>query len=318
MADARKHLQKVLFVICALLLAWMVWRSGVSNLWQNLLDWNWVLLACIVVWAVGYLLNTVSFMQIIRCYLPKPMPPCEAIRMGGVLTLSGYALNYVTPFGLLGGEPWRIFHLRKVMDHRSANSAVAYYAMMHVLSHIVFWMIGAVYAMSALEPLMNRYWRTVCVTIVLVVVLLIGLIYLCHRKGWIGNLWTLLQEHPREFWSALLLELASRMVNVIEYWLLLSAAFPDSVLDTYGAAYLVVAFSSLFANILFFSPLQMGTREGGILLILMAFLPNGIETELLPIAVSISFATRIREFFWIGVGLLLMRFGPLGCETNIH
>jgi fermentation-respiration switch protein FrsA (DUF1100 family) len=103
-----------------------------------------------------------------------------------------------------------------------------------------------------------------------------------------------------------MLEFASRIVNVAEYWLLLGVAFPDSTLATYGAAFLVVAFSSLFANALFFSPLQMGTREGGILLALQAFLPSLTLAGLLPAAVSISFATRIREFFWILVGMLLI------------
>ena len=71
----------------------------------------------------------------------------------------------------------------------------------------------------------------------------------------------------------------------------------------YADALLVVAFCSLFANILFFSPMQIGTREGGILLALQYLLTG----HLLPVALTISFATRIREFFWIAVGLAIMK-----------
>ena len=71
----------------------------------------------------------------------------------------------------------------------------------------------------------------------------------------------------------------------------------------YFEALLVVAFSSLLANILFFSPMQVGTREGGILLALQYLLSG----HLLPVALTLSFATRIREFFWIAVGLAIMK-----------
>lgn len=303
-------MRKVLFVICALLFAWMIWRCGISLLWENLLAWNWTLLLCILVWAIGYVLNTFSFAQVLKCYQQGVNKPAWR-RFGrvSVLTVGGYALNYLTPFGLLGGEPWRIHQLRKDLDPLSANSAVAYYAVMHITSHIAFWIIGAFYAVFAMPEMMQEYmWQfgliIVGILAALVIVYMVGV-----RKGWIGDLRSLMQHHPKELGEAFFLELLSRMVNVVEYWLLLEIAMPDSLLSGYWAAYLVVAFSSLFANVLFFCPLQMGTREGGILLILAALLPMQ-ETDLLfPLAVSISFATRIREFFWIAVGMLMMRFG---------
>jgi hypothetical protein len=57
------------------------------------------------------------------------------------------------------------------------------------------------------------------------------------------------------------------------------------------------------SNVLFFSPLQVGTREGGILLALQYLLTG----QLLPVALTLSFATRIREFCWIAVGLAIMK-----------
>lgn len=285
----------------------MIWMADPSLLWENVLQWNWILLACILVWAVGYFLNTISFHQVISCYTSD-----QTSLIGWVetlqFTIGGYALNYVTPFGLLGGEPWRIYQLRKTMDKSSANSAVTYYAMLHVLSHILFWMIGVAFGFSLFEVSFETVETNVCV-IVGVFVLLLVLLLVAYRaavkKGWIGSVKQLLKEHPTIFCQALLLELSSRMVNVVEYWLLMRFVFPDGVLGSYTSAYLVVAFSSLFANLLFFSPMQMGTREGGIFLALQALVPS--ETELLPIAVSISFATRIREIIWILIGLLIVK-----------
>ena len=127
-------------------------------------------------------------------------------------------------------------------------------------------------------------------------------IALKFMRRWVN--WSLLDPSllpSGRFIRALLLELSSRLVNVIEYWLVMQALGYSSF--GYADALLVVAFCSLFANILFFSPMQIGTREGGILLALQYLLTG----QLLPVALTISFATRIREFFWIAVGLAIMK-----------
>lgn len=64
---------------------------------------------------------------------------------------------------------------------------------------------------------------------------------------------------------------------------------------------LIMAFTSLFANVLFFTPLQLGTREGGFLL---AFGGLGLTSSW---AISISLITRIRETVWMMIGLLLTK-----------
>jgi len=302
----------LLLAVGLAIFGWMVWQTGPAQLWRNLLDWNWTLLACIAVWAVGYVLNAMSFRQVMRCVMSDEAFAATDLNRTLRLTIGGYALNYVTPFGLLGGEPWRIVRLRKVTDPTSANSAVVYYAMMHVCSHIIFWLVALAYAFVQMRPMLHSAvgdgvdWAVVAGIVLLIAVVVYIAGRIAVRKGWIGSLRRLLADHPCRFVAALMLEFASRIVNVAEYWLLLGVAFPDSTLATYGAAFLVVAFSSLFANALFFSPLQMGTREGGILLALQAFLPSLTLAGLLPAAVSISFATRIREFFWILVGMLLI------------
>ena len=58
----------ILWALCLGLFAWMLWQANPRQLWQNLLDWNWILLGCIGVWLVGYLLNAASFRCILRCF----------------------------------------------------------------------------------------------------------------------------------------------------------------------------------------------------------------------------------------------------------
>jgi hypothetical protein len=64
-----------------------------------------------------------------------------------------------------------------------------------------------------------------------------------------------------------------------------------------------MSFSSLFGNLFFFSPMQLGAREGGLALAVAGLaIPSafGVYTGLL---------TRVRELIWIVIGVALMKVG---------
>ena len=61
-------------------------------------------------------------------------------------------------------------------------------------------------------------------------------------------------------------------------------------------------FTSLFANLLFFIPLQLGGREGGFLMSITAF---GISSSS---AVFVALLVRLRELIWTAIGLVLIKF----------
>ena len=66
-------------------------------------------------------------------------------------------------------------------------------------------------------------------------------------------------------------------------------------------SFLMLAFTSLFANILGFMPMQVGGREGGFV---MSAVQLGLSAE---IGIFTGIICRVRELFWIVIGLALMK-----------
>jgi len=320
----------LLFALGAGILLWMIWSAGPSQLWQQLLQMGWLtLLGCVSVWGVAYVLNSCSWSVIVLALSGKVIHPGSMLRY----TISGYALNYITPMGLLGGEPYRVWALKPSIGIEKATSSVMLYAMMHFCSHFLFWIIGCVVAWFVIAEVS----APICLllgTVVTLCVLLLMLFFKGYRSGlvmkvlrllrhlpWLGTrvqrwqtthdamlsqidagIASLLKEHRASFCWALGLELAARLFCCFEIVLIAHAL---GLHFGFAESLVVVAFSSLLANLLFFSPLQMGTREGGIA---WALLLVGIAADveaLLPVAVAISMGTRIREFAWIAIGGLL-------------
>jgi hypothetical protein len=122
-----------------------------------------------------------------------------------------------------------------------------------------------------------------------------------------------LHTHRRSFfYRSFSVELASRFlmcfeVNIIMF--ALAAMFPGlhvSFLD----AIIITAAYSLFANIVFFVPMQIASKEGGYML---AFEMLGLPSS--P-AFIIGIITRIRELFWIFIGIVLLKTNKEKIKSN--
>ena len=94
--------------------------------------------AVILLWVPIYMMNAWAWRVIINDGSNVKMGFWQVLKY----TISGYALNYVTPVGLLGGEPYRIMELTSYVGRAKAASSVILYAMMHIFSHFWFWLFS--------------------------------------------------------------------------------------------------------------------------------------------------------------------------------
>ena len=223
--STRRLLKAALFVGCCLLLGFMVWKAGPLQLWHTLCSMPGTIVLCILVWAVGYLLNAAAF----RHVLIGSGARLSYLATLGV-TISGYALNYITPFGLLGGEPYRVWVLKRTMGTEKATQGVVLYSMMHIASHFLFWILAAFVALATATLTRGQdrigWDETLWVAgLMLACLLLLFVFWRLYRRGialkfmsrWVN--WSLLDPSllpSGRFIRALLLELSSRLVNVIE------------------------------------------------------------------------------------------------------
>lgn len=287
----------------------------------------------VLLWGGIYLINACSFGLIINDGTDRRVPFGKVFQ----LTVSGYSLNYVTPLGLMGGEPYRILELSGYVGGRKATSAVILYSMMHICSHFCFWLSAVVlyvvmHFLVGPQYVLNVWMSIMLGVMTLVFVGVLWLFSLGYRYGFVVKVFGLLsripvakkwvagylEKHKAEleevdsqiaflhtrrrapFWWSLFLEYAARVISCLEYWLLIGLFMPGF---TFWDSILVMAFSSLFSNLIFFSPMQMGGYEGG-----MALAAGGVQV---PSAYGLytALVARLRQIVWTVIGIIMMKTG---------
>ncbi len=111
-------------------------------------------------------------------------------------------------------------------------------------------------------------------------------------------------QNKKYFFTSFFLEYFGRILQSFEiFFMLMLFAEKEASVMLFVYSLIILAFTSLFANLLFFIPLQIGGREGGFMMVVSNL---GMTIQ---VSMSISIICRVREIFWTSIGLLLMKFG---------
>ncbi len=301
-----------------------------AELWSKIRSAGYWFWAAILLWLPIYMLNAWSWYVLINDGSSGHVGYWRVFKY----TISGYALNYVTPVGVLGGEPYRIMELTPYVGAAKASSSVILYAMMHIFSHFWFWAFSLLLFVLMYTSAIT--WPVALVLILMTGFCALGIYFfmLGYRNGLANRAlrffgrWPLIgkriqrfseknqdtiqrvdsqiaelhKQRKSTFYLSLFLEFLARVVGCLEVMFILFM-LPENTEVSFFDCILMQAFMSLFANLMFFIPMEMGTREGGFAMItglLHMRQANGVLTGLV---------TRVRELVWIAIGLLMMKVG---------
>lgn len=317
---------KAIFMLIGIVtLGYMIYGIGLDAIWLNIQKTGIWFVPVIGSWLVIYILNAMAFKAIIQ----EPSMPQSNMSFWSVLrlTISGYAINYITPFVALGGEPYRIMELQPRLGTNKATSSVLLYSLMHMFSHVLFWLVSIILILAFVP--VSKFILIGC-AFMLVVSLLLGYWFMrVYQKGFTVSTMNLLSRLPwigkkvagfaaekseslheideqirifytdrkPRFYESLLLEFVARVVGCLEIYFTAIAIGIDM---SFIQSLIISSGSSLFANLIFFFPMQLGTREGGLALALTSV---GLPAAA---GIFIGVVLRIREIFWILVGLALV------------
>lgn len=341
MALSKNKYQNIFFIFGLVVLTIMVTQLDFAEVWKGLRHAGYWFFAVVALWAVLYIFNTAAWYIIIKSqednlHTVKQSSPVSFWWLYKI-TISGFALNYATPGGLMGGEPYRIMELSPKIGTERASSSVILYVMTHIFSHLWFWLLATL--LYIITQPMNVFMGMVLGLVTLFCLLGIWFFLKGYKKGLALRLMNILRhipgakkwargfiethkeqldnvdrqiaalhnQNPRTFMGAVILEIACRVVSALEILFILMVLMPSV---NFIQCVLILAFTSLFANMLFFMPLQLGGREGGFLMSV-----NGLGMTA-SAGIFVALIVRVRELIWTAIGLLLIKLGKANSPKN--
>lgn len=288
---------------------------------------GWWYIPIIGMWIFVYIINTMSLYIILR-------DGSEETKKIGFfrlfkLTISGFAINYITPFGLMGGEPYKIIELQPDLGIQKSTSSVLLGTMMRIVAHFIFWMVSIPLLIFLVPVLSDSVEVGIMITTGTTFLLLLWAYRIYTRGGvdraliissrlpFIGKkikayrtnnqekisqmdelISDLYKNRKRDFFLSLSFEFIARILVCVEVILMMQAIKQPI---TFGESVLIESLQSLISNLFFFMPMQMGAREGGFVIV------YGMLSIPLAYGVFVSICKRIRELFWTLIGVVLIK-----------
>jgi hypothetical protein len=312
-----KRFEQFSFAAGVLLLGWLVYRIGPSDVGRNLAEVGWGFLLILALYAVTVLLNTVSWQLLLPVEARVPLSKLAP------MLVAGDAVTTVNPIGLVGGSVVRMSLLSRALPPQTALISVGLAAMTQFLGQVLFVLSGVPVALTVIRDERLRLGLRVfsaCLLTVLGLVLLVGFSrgvqgWIRSRlapRRWLATRWASVPEQWRNLVPETVAALRERpksfALSVTTSWL----AWQTGVVGTFVILRLLhepVGWSQALAievlgvaieGALFFVPAKMGTQEGGKVLI---FLAMGLPPSK---GLALGLIRRLRELAWAAAGLVAL------------
>lgn len=313
-----RRAQVIFFCIGAIALAILVARSDPAQLVDDVRQAGWAVPAIVSVFGVVYILNAVAWR------LTMIEEPRLTFERTYTISIAAFAINYLTPFASIGGEPYKILAASQWMGARNATASALNFRLVHMQAHVLIFLTGVVLAFFWLPR--SAVGLPALGVMGAVLVVFTVLLFALHREGMLERmldfsgrvplinrlvrkleprraalvevdrqLIAFYTSHPYRYYGSLAAEYGARVFSMLEFYIIARA------MDTpvsFGTAFLIGSFSSLVVNIFFFMPFNVGSKEGGLFMIFAAL---GLPPRL---GVAAAVLSRLREISWVAIGLL--------------
>ncbi len=263
-----------------------------------------------------------SFLPTVFCYALAWLLITPELKLSHLwalhrLTLVSVAWNNLSPFVKVLGEPVRLILLGRWLDPKAAARSTVLYNIVHTLGTLCSFFLCSL-LLLLFFPVSKGLHVGLVTLVVISPLLMFGLYLLPHlarpKRGRnakrnrivIAGFWLrwgmskiriFSGRYPARFWAAVGLEVLARFVEGATFYIAFLALHHPVSLLFCG---LLDVGRALIDNLFFFIPFQVGSREGGILLLTEHALRTGSEA-----AVSAAVLYRLVEVFWMGAGYLL-------------
>ena len=315
-----RRLNLILLAVAVVFFFWVLNEVGWAKLWEHLsqVGWYWPLL--LLPYGLVNWLECISWR-----YILFDLPEKTTLSRLFWLRLGGEALNQLTPAASLGGEPFKAAQLGAdgVPLDQAAASVLIHKGIL-VLSLVLYIVVGLaltpLYLPAALAHLQYLSLAAVGLAVAGGSFVFLqrrgsscsqGMAFL-NRRGWcpkvlqeregfFNNLDSSLsyfyRQYPGRAALAFFFFFLSWLLHAVEVYLMFwLVGHPISP----GLALCLDSLAILLASLGFFIPAAAGVQEGGNLLLALGFNLG------LTLGATFSILRRLREAFWLGLGLLVV------------
>lgn len=324
LSSMKKKLKMASLGVGLAFLALLVHKVGFGTIMSQVANLGWMALPVFLVGVLWNLLYTVAWQVFLKEH-GGSISFWDLFR----IKLAGEAINTVTPANFLGGDPVRIYLLKKYYRWTAGAASVVVDRTLHSMASTLAIILGTSMAFWRLDTIPQNI-KVGLPIVIFTFVIFVAFVFLHQRQGFFTFLMdaarrlhikrsfsrdtiTRCREMDRDisrfylensegFWMAFFLHFSGRVLGIVEIYLIAIVAYPDF---TFMEAWILGAVAPIINTLFTFIPGAVGVLEGASAGALMIM---GIPGS---IGITIQLVRRVRQAIWIGLG-----FGALNVQER--